>query len=184
MPDGTKKQAVAVSRICAPRALTLLGLLAPNPRQGRTPCTCFGRLRRPRMGCEQVCAKTMYETRFFSGASYFLTLSFYPMRLRSLDCGRLFSAKIAFRDQPCTTPQNGRLCGTFSAAPARTFPPPLRELFCPRRSSLRRDARISKKLPSPPFEAARPLRGCGYFLEALRSGASVRLSPYSPLRVL
>jgi hypothetical protein len=46
---------------------------------------------------------------------------FCPMRLPPLDSGRLFSAKIAFRDQPCATLQIGRFCGTFSAAPARTF---------------------------------------------------------------
>ena len=40
--------------------------------------------------------------------------------------------------------------------------------------------RNSKKLPSPPFEAVRPLRGCGYFLETLRSGASVRLRRTHP----
>ena len=40
--------------------------------------------------------------------------------------------------------------------------------------------RNSKKLPSPPFKAARPLRGCGYFLETLRSGVSVRLRRTHP----
>ena len=40
--------------------------------------------------------------------------------------------------------------------------------------------RNSKKLPSPPFKAARPLWGCGYFLETLRSGASVRLRRTHP----
>ena len=48
-------------------------------------------------------------------------LFFYPMRLRSLDSGRLFSAKIAFCHRACTTPRYGRFCGTFSAAPARPF---------------------------------------------------------------
>ena len=98
------------------------------------------------------------------------------MRLRSLDSGRLFSANTAFRDKLFTHLYTGGFAEPFS--------PPLRGLFCPRRSSLRRAPRHSKKLPSPPFEAARPLRGCGYFLETLRSGASVRLTPYSPLRVL
>jgi hypothetical protein len=64
----------------------------------------------------------MYASRFFSETSHFFTFSFfYPMRLRSLDSGRLFSAKIAFRDRPGGTLRNGRFCGTFSAAPARTF---------------------------------------------------------------
>ena len=41
--------------------------------------------------------------------------------------------------------------------------------------------RYSKKLPSPPFEAAHPTAsGFGYFLEALRSGASVRLRRTHP----
>ena len=40
--------------------------------------------------------------------------------------------------------------------------------------------RNSTKLPSPPFEAARPLRGCGYFVETLRFGASVRLRRTHP----
>ena len=46
---------------------------------------------------------------------------FYPMRLPSLDYGRLFSAKIAFRAIPGATLQYGRFCGTFFAAPAQPF---------------------------------------------------------------
>ena len=101
---------------------------------------------------------------------------FCPMRLRSLDSGRLFSANTAFRDEP--------FIHLYAGDFAEPFSPPLRASLRARRSSLRRAPRHSKKLPSPPFEAARPLRGCGYFLETLRSGASVRLTPYSPLRVL
>ena len=55
---------------------------------------------------------------------------FCPMRLPSLDCGRLFSAKIAFRDAPFTQ----LYAGDF----AEPFPPPLRTLFWARRSALGR----------------------------------------------
>ena len=44
---------------------------------------------------------------------------FCPMRLRSLDSGRLFSAKIASPHRTVHSLTCGRFCGTFSAAPAR-----------------------------------------------------------------
>ena len=52
------------------------------------------------------------------------------MRLRSLDCGRLFSAKIAFGTVP--------LVQLYSGDFAEPFPPPLRASLRARRSSLRR----------------------------------------------
>ena len=55
---------------------------------------------------------------------------FCPMRLRSLDSGRLFSAKIAFRRQP--------FAQLFAGDFAEPFPPPLRASLRARRSSLRR----------------------------------------------
>ena len=64
---------------------------------------------------------------------------FYPMRLPSLDSGRLFSAKIAFRDAPFIQ----LYAGDF----AEPFPPPLRDLLWSRRSALGR----------APQGAARPL---------------------------
>ena len=68
-----------------------------------------------------VCRDYVCVLPFQRDVALFNALCFYPMRLRSLDCGRLFSAKIASRDQLCATPRYGRFCGTFSAAPARTF---------------------------------------------------------------
>jgi len=46
---------------------------------------------------------------------------FCPMRLRSLDSGRLFSAKTAFRDKPFTQLRMGGFAEPFFAAPARFF---------------------------------------------------------------
>jgi hypothetical protein len=63
----------------------------------------------------------MAPVTFFVAGSSKNAFFFCPMRLPSLDSGRLFSAKIAFRDRPCVTLQSGRFCGTFSAAPARFF---------------------------------------------------------------
>ena len=72
----------------------------------------------------------------------------------------------------------GRFCGTFSAAPARTFmSAQVFDSVAPRvipKSCLRRHLR--RLTPAS--------RGFGYFLETLRFGASVRLTPYSPLREL
>ena len=42
----------------------------------------------------------IYRLLLFQSPVTLNTLFFYPMRLPSLDSGRLFSAKIAFRDQP------------------------------------------------------------------------------------
>jgi hypothetical protein len=55
---------------------------------------------------------------------------FCPMRLRSLDSGRLFSAKIAFRCEWFTHLYTGDF--------AEPFPPPLRASLRARRSLLRR----------------------------------------------
>jgi len=49
----------------------------------------------------------MFASRFFSGASHFFTLSFYPVRLRSLDCGRPAKGCSPFdprQGAPCTCP--------------------------------------------------------------------------------
>ena len=63
---------------------------------------------------------------------------FCPMRLRSLDSGRLFSANTAFRDKPFTH--------LYSGGFAEPFPPPLRASLRARRSSLRR---APQGLPQP-----------------------------------
>ena len=55
---------------------------------------------------------------------------FCPMRLRSLDSGRLFSANTAFRDKP--------FIHLYSGGFAEPFSPPLRASLRARRSSLRR----------------------------------------------
>ena len=60
------------------------------------------------------------------------------MRLRSLDSGRLFSAKIASSIKPSTQLYTGDF--------AEPFPPPLRGLLWSRRSSLRR---APQGLPQP-----------------------------------
>ena len=79
------------------------------------------------------------------------------MRLRSLDSGRLFSAKIAFRTISCATLQIGRFCGTFSAAPARFFTSA--QVFAPSRparASAALDPRQGRRpctCPASPFMA-------------------------------
>jgi len=76
----------------------------------------------------------------FSRASYFLTRFFYPMRLRSLDSGRLFSAKIAFRYRPYATFAKRAI---------------LRNLF--RRPCANFYVRAGLRLRRAPQRAARPL---------------------------
>ena len=129
-------------------------------RQGRGPCTRFGRLRRPRMGVRTVCAATIHASAFSAERDTSSRALFYPMRLRSLDSGRLFSAKIAFRNRPCATPRYGRFCGTFSAAPARLFI--AAQVFAPSRPAKgcapfdpRQGAPCT--CPDPPFSADRGL---------------------------
>ena len=82
------------------------------------------------------------------------------MRLPSLDSGRLFSAKIAFRNNPCATLQSGRFCGTFFAAPAQPFM--AAQVFVrsrPAKGCAPFDPRQGSPCtcPSPPFVAAQGL---------------------------
>ena len=99
----------------------------------------------------------MSAVTFFTVCNTEDALFFYPMRLPSLDCGRLFSAKIAFRDKLCATLQGGRFCGTFSAAPARFFTSA--QVFAPSRPAKGsapfdpRQGRSPCTCPAPPFLA-------------------------------
>ena len=122
-----------------PRSLRPVGSAPPG-----TPC---GRVADPApasVGCAvlaramMVC-RTIWRLLLFLSPATLKTLFFYPMRLPSLDSGRLFSAKIAFRDEPFTQ----LYAGDF----AEPFPPPRRTLLRARRSSLGR----------APQRAARPL---------------------------
>ena len=97
--------------------------------RGDGPCTCFGRLRRPRLG-RRWCVTLYGGGHFFRRRQHPKRFLFCPMRLPSLDSGRLFSAKIAFRN----TPFIQLPAGDF----AEPFPPPLRASLWARRSALGR----------------------------------------------
>ena len=104
-------------------ALVTSGVLrAPRTPCGRGsgPCTCFGRRRRPRPGDKTVC-HTIWRLLLIQPPTTLKTPLFCPMRLPSLDSGRLFSAKIAFRNQPLVRLYAGDFAEPFSAAPARFF---------------------------------------------------------------
>jgi len=156
-PGCRRIRGIFVSRLCKLRALTLLGLLAPNPRQGRTPCTCFGRLRRPRMGVRTGVCRDYSCARFF-GRSVIL---FNALFLSDATPFARLRAAVFRKDRfPRQTVCNFRKAGDF----AEPFPPPLRELLCPRRFSLRRAPQgVAHPLirgrakpctcPAPPFTA-------------------------------
>jgi 7-cyano-7-deazaguanine reductase len=88
---------------------------------------------------------------------------FCPMRLRSLDSGRLFSAKIAFRIKPFTHLYSGDFAEPFS--------PPLRASLRARRSSLRR---APQGVPHPLTRGRvdDPAPALTDFLESVRAYAS------------
>ena len=119
----------------------------------------------------------------FCGTLALRTFQCSPLRGSAFQCYAYCSFCLQFTPQRSLSDTNRvQLCnmGDF----AEPFPPPLRDLLWPRRSSLGRAPRHSTKSPSPPFEAARPYRltagALVDFVETLRSGASVRLRRTHP----
>ena len=115
---------------------------------------------------------TLYDDScFFRRRQQYLRSLFCPMRLRSLDSGRLFSANTAFRDEP--------FIHLYSGDFAEPFPPPLRASLRARRSSLRRAPQRAPRPLIPGRARPAPARRCRAYASRARLAAEKPAS-FSP----
>ena len=151
---------IFVSHQCESRVLASGVLRAPRSplRQGLGPCTRFGRRRRPRM--VGVRCGTLYD----AVASFVVGNTKGALFVRCDSVRSTTGGCFPQKSLPATNCVQLHDMGDF----AEPFPPPLRELFCPRRSSApSRPARGYSPLdprqgapctcPDPPFTANRSL---------------------------
>ena len=180
---------VSFSRCCRSHAPMSGGLRAPRSplRQGCQTLHLLRTATPSSLGSTDGVEHYMTTVASFVAGNTIYVAFFYPIRLPSLDSGRLFSAKTAFRDKPCATLQSGRFCGTFFAAPAQPFM--AAQVFArsrPARGCAPLDPRQGAPCtcPSPPFTAAQGLCFTRNFAEETNVGPEMETTDHlSPVAI-
>ena len=109
-----------ISQFVSVQMLYFSGLRAPNPRQGRRPCTCFGRHSPSSHGVISVCARSMAASPILRLFRVF-TLPFLSDATSSARLRAAVFRKHRFPRPPSATKPGGRFCGTFYRRPCATF---------------------------------------------------------------